>query len=163
MKLTLRHSDIWLLQKYFAALFETIEHDTRGRLQSIRTNMDAPKQVKARTAEKRAKVRYRVGQVLRHKRYQYHAVVTGWDDRCAASDQWINQMRVHELPQGPNQSFYHVLVEDRTTRYVAEENIEILRQEPIPALLDIAGQFFKRWDEDSMTFISNVRDEYPDD
>lgn len=72
-------------------------------------------------------------------------------------------MRVHELPLGPNQSFYHVLVEDKTTRYVAEENIGIVQQGPIPALMEIAGQYFKRWDEDTKVFISNIRDEYPDD
>ena len=72
-------------------------------------------------------------------------------------------MRIHELPRGKSQSFYHVLAEDKSMRYVAEENIEIVQGEPVPALLTIAGQYFKRWDSDAKSFVSNIRDEYPDD
>lgn len=55
-------------------------------------------------------------------------------------------------------------VEDKSMRYVAEENIDIRATDGIsPTLMEIAGQYFKRWDEQSKTFISNIRDEYPDD
>jgi F-box protein 21 len=49
---------------------------------------------------------------------------------------------------------------------VAEENIEIIKPhltELPQSLTAIAGKHFKRWDERSMIFISNVKDEYPDD
>ena len=75
----------------------------------------------------------------------------------------MTEMRIHELPRGKSQSFYHVLAEDKSTRYVAEENIEIMQGDPVPALLTIAGQYFKRWDSDAKSFVSNIRDEYPDD
>jgi F-box protein 21 len=54
-------------------------------------------------------------------------------------------------------------VSDRSVRYVAEENIEI--ETPIVPyeLIGLAGRHFKRWDEDSRSFVSNIRDEYPDD
>lgn len=57
-------------------------------------------------------------------------------------------------------------VEDRSIRYVAEENIQIIM--PTMAtlssrLLDIAGKHFRRWSEDKRKFVSNIRDEYPDD
>ena len=32
-----------------------------------------------------------------------------------------------------------------------------------PKLMAIAGQHFKRWDGTTMKFVSNIRDEYPDD
>ena len=54
-------------------------------------------------------------------------------------------------------------VEDRSVRYVAEENIEIERPEEVRELMELAGRHFKRWDMESRTFISNIRDEYPDD
>lgn len=49
---------------------------------------------------------------------------------------------------------------------MAEENIGPIapRLSDMPhALVAIAGKHFKRWDEDRRMFVSNVRDEYPDD
>ena len=57
----------------------------------------------------------------------------------------------------------HPRVEDRSVRYVAEENIEIIDRKPSPKLMALAGQHFKRWDGTAMRFISNIKDEYPDD
>ena len=54
-------------------------------------------------------------------------------------------------------------VDDRSVRYVAEENIVIVQQEVGPELMALAGQHFKRLDEASRTFVSNIKDEYPDD
>lgn len=54
-------------------------------------------------------------------------------------------------------------VDDRSVRYVAEENIAIVQQEVGPELMALAGQHFKRFDEASRTFVSNIKDEYPDD
>lgn len=169
---------------------------------------------------------YRVGDLFRHRRYRYRAVITGWDATCQASEQWMQQMGVDALPHGRTQSFYHVLVEDHSTRYVAQENIDVItpvsasaqrrrrgrhegggtegevgvsgsgdaqgndggsvseddsgddgqaRQEmpeeedelsragPPLDILRIAGRYFKRWDAVEGRFVSNVRDEYPDD
>jgi len=52
---------------------------------------------------------------------------------------------------------------DRSKRYVAEENIQPLSGEPSAVLTKLAGQFFKRWDTEAQRFISNIKDEYPDD
>lgn len=55
-------------------------------------------------------------------------------------------------------------VEDHSIRYVAEENIQITTPDVVtPSLMAIAGQHFKRWDGTSKVFVSNIRDEYPDD
>jgi len=54
--------------------------------------------------------------------------------------------------------------DDESTRYVAEENIELTATDEIsPTLMAIAGQYFKRWDQKSYSFVSNIKDEYPDD
>lgn len=56
--------------------------------------------------------------------------------------------------------------EDKSVRYVAEENIKLIkpRTGELPEMLmAIAGKHFKRWDEESRTFVSNIKDEYPDD
>jgi F-box protein 21 len=55
-------------------------------------------------------------------------------------------------------------VEDRSARYVAQENIiPVDHPNPPPGLMPWAGRYFKRWDAVRCTFVSNVRDEYPDD
>lgn len=43
-------------------------------------------------------LKYKVGDVLRHKRYQYRGVIVGWDPECQAGEEWIEQMRVDRLP-----------------------------------------------------------------
>jgi F-box protein 21 len=46
---------------------------------------------------------------------------------------------------------------------VAEENIEIIKPDIPISLMSLAGRYFKRWDRESHRFISNIKDEYPDD
>ena len=68
----------------------------------------------------------------------------------------------HSVPR----SLAHIFlrVEDKSVRYVAEENIEVIATaDANSTLMAIAGQHFKRWDQQSKTFISNIKDEYPDD
>ncbi|OAX80374.1 hypothetical protein ACJ72_05294 [Emergomyces africanus] len=57
-------------------------------------------------------------------------------------------------------------VSDKGVRYVAEENIEPISPEISqlpPAFVKMAGKHFKRWDPEARIFVSNIRDEYPDD
>ncbi|OCK80559.1 F-box domain-containing protein [Lepidopterella palustris CBS 459.81] len=122
------------------------------------------KPITARTA-RAASVKYKVGHLFNHRRYRYEGVITGWDTRCGASEEWIRHMDVDSLSQGRHQSFYHVLVCDKSTRYVAEENIKLATGDvrPSEAMLKLAGRYFKRWDLVNGIFVSNIRDEYPDD
>jgi F-box protein 21 len=49
---------------------------------------------------------------------------------------------------------------------VAEENIERLlpRLEALPsALLKVAGKYFKRYDDEAHKFVSNLKEEFPED
>ena len=45
--------------------------------------------------------RFRIGQIISHKRYSYRGVITGWDRTCQASRAWIEQMNVEKLPSAP--------------------------------------------------------------
>ena len=55
---------------------------------------------------------------------------------------------------------------DRSSRYVAEENIRLIEPDPFefsPIFMFEAGQYFKKWDPERSRFVSNLRDEYPED
>jgi len=113
-------------------------------------------------------VKYRVGQVIRHRRRGYVAVIYGWDSNCRMQDQWITLNQIDRLPNGRNQPFYNVFVEDESTRYVAEENVGLLTpsditEDMLSSFPIEIGKWFKRYDPETGTFISNIRDEYPDD
>lgn len=54
-------------------------------------------------------------------------------------------------------------VEDASIRYVAEDNIGIIRHPNVALLMRVAGQYFKRYDQENCRFIANFKEEYPDD
>ncbi|KAL2361022.1 hypothetical protein RJZ56_006095 [Blastomyces dermatitidis] len=160
-------SDVYLIEEYLIPLFENLP-EYAPLLESVRVlraGDEIPKQVRSRTPEHKH-VKYKVGQVFRHRRYDYVAVITGWDAECGAGEQWMQRMGIDRLRAGRHQSFYHVLVSDKSVRYVAEENIDPVSPEISqlpPAFVKLAGKHFKRWDPESRVFVSNIRDEYPDD
>lgn len=53
--------------------------------------------------------------------------------------------------------------EDR--HVVAQDNVEIITDEDEipPELFNVAGKFFKRFDKETCTFVSNIKEFYPDD
>ncbi|KAF9887106.1 F-box protein 21 [Aspergillus nanangensis] len=144
-------SDVYLIQDYILPIFlNMLEHTSlRETLREMLADDEIPKQVKNRNSD-HVNVRYRVGQVFRHRRYNYTAVITGWDTECGANELWVMRMGIDHLQGGRHQGFYNVLVEDRSVRYVAEENIEPITPHfsDLPlGLLSTAGKHFKRWDE----------------
>ncbi|SMQ55401.1 unnamed protein product [Zymoseptoria tritici ST99CH_1A5] len=86
----------------------------------------APQHRNPRTKES---VRYKIGTWMRHKRFGYEGFVVGWDATCGAEERWVEQMRVDELSRGREQGFYNVVADDKTIRYVAEENIIALPED----------------------------------
>ncbi|KAF2129998.1 YccV-like-domain-containing protein [Dothidotthia symphoricarpi CBS 119687] len=160
--------DVALLHQYILPLFAGLPEYTR--LQQFVDSMlqiDARrKPVVRRLATPAARnVGFAIGQLFQHRRYNYEGVVIGWDVACDAGEEWIQNMGVDRLRGGRWQAFYHVLVCDKSIRYVAEENIRPVAPETSPsdAMLRLAGRHFKRWDAARSVFVSNVRDEYPDD
>ena len=82
----------------------------------------------------RAEVTFRVGQVVRHQKYGYRGVITGWDQKCQESIPWKRKNRIHTLKNEENQPFYNLLVDVRDDQlrqrtYAAEENLEIEKGE----------------------------------
>ncbi|CZT42417.1 uncharacterized protein RSE6_02323 [Rhynchosporium secalis] len=157
--------DASLIEKYLVPLHNNTGQGTlQDGLRIIRAADQTPKQVRRRnTPAGKDGVRYKVGQVFRHRRYAYTAAITGWDIECGMGSDWMAHNDVDSLSRGRNQSFYHALVEDASVRYVAEENIEIIEPEVPTSLMSLAGRYFNRWDKERHVFISNIRDEYPDD
>lgn len=58
--------------------------------------------------------------IMKHQRYNYLCVITGWDERCRASPEWMSEMGVDELKYGANQPFYTVFADDGSSRYAAQ-------------------------------------------
>lgn len=79
-------------------------------------------------------LKYRVGMIVMHTRYNYRCVIYGWDESCEMSESWMIRMRVDQLQMGRRQPFYHVLVEDGTTRYAAQENLEPCTMADLPVI-----------------------------
>lgn len=103
--------DLGLVEKTALPLFRSRPYYEQlyNKVQHMRAEDNRPKKRKARGKTVQNNVRYKVGQVFRHKRYDYHAIITGWDVECEAGEAWIAQMNVRSLPGGEHQAFYHVM------------------------------------------------------
>lgn len=103
-------SDIFLVEQHIVPLFRGLfEHEhILESLHVMRAVDEIPKQVRRRSSAKK-NIRYKVGQVFQHRRYQYRAIITGWDSECGAGEQWMQRMGIDRLQAGRHQSFYHVL------------------------------------------------------
>ncbi|CAO1615071.1 unnamed protein product [Jaminaea pallidilutea] len=76
-------------------------------------------------------VQYGIGSLFSHRRYGYRGVIVGWDAQCDASPEWMRQMQVDSLPAGGrHQPFYNVIVDDGSSRYVAQCNIRMDETQP---------------------------------
>lgn len=183
--------DIGLIEKYIPPMFETErEHNILMHLITTARTADRNRKAPSSRSERTQNVKLKIGTHFKHRRYGYEGVIVGWDIKCGAEQRWMEQMRVDDLPRGreqpfynsvydapkkrPGRAYYYVIgkaradtsslsADDKSVRYVAEENIEVDESEPSEALLQLAGRYFKRWDKGERRFVSNVRDEYPDD
>jgi hemimethylated DNA binding protein len=79
------------------------------------------------------------GQLVQHKHYAYHGVITATDSVCRASEEWYGSNRSQP---DRNQPWYHVLVDgsDACT-YAAQENLES-DPEGLPIQHPLLEQFF---------------------
>ncbi|CAK7208448.1 hypothetical protein SCUCBS95973_000106 [Sporothrix curviconia] len=146
------------------------------------------------------KVLYRIGQVFRHRRFDYVGIINGWspDDpttlpspnnmsmtetASSASDaeDSSGSGRVTPVPSagadvgggggaggGPRRrksAFYTCLRLGVERQVVAQRNIEIVTDPAAipPPLMFLAGKHFKRFVPETCTFVSNLREFFPDD
>ncbi|CAI6338883.1 unnamed protein product [Periconia digitata] len=163
--------DVSLLERHVVPYFANSNNREGAQLEkfarTIRTNDRLAKPVKSRVSHDPTDevVYYQIGQLIKHVRYQYEGVIIGWDTSCEQDEEWIQVMQVDTLSAGRNQAFYHILASDKSLRYVADQNIipTGATSEPTNAMLKLAGRYFKRWDRSTGCFVSNIRDEYPED
>jgi F-box protein 21 len=102
--------DVYLIEQHLVPLFHGLPEQQYilETVRVMRAGDEMPRQVRRRTAEHK-NVKYRIGQVFRHRRYEYRAIIIGWDAECGAGEQWMQRMGIDRLQAGRYQSFYHVL------------------------------------------------------
>ena len=102
--------DVDLVETHILTLFRN--HPEYGSLldvvQTIRFE-DITPQPKQSRRELLKTVKYKVGQVFRHRTHAYTGMIIGWDTRCLQDQEWIDRMEVDRLRGGRNQCFYNVM------------------------------------------------------
>ena len=78
-----------------------------------------------------SRARFRIGQPIHHKRFDYRGVIIDVDPMFCGTEEWYQVMATSRPPK--DRPWYHVLVHDAGHRtYVAERNLEPdLSVEPI--------------------------------
>lgn len=71
-------------------------------------------------------IKYAIGLIMKHKIHGYMCVITGWDTYCTATTEWMNEMNVGGLVDGPGQPFYNIFVDDGSCHYVAQGNMLLI-------------------------------------
>ena len=72
---------------------------------------------------KSSEAKFRVGQIVRHRLFDYRGVVFDADPVFAMTDEWYDQMARSRPPK--DEPWYHVLVDGAVhTTYVAQRNLE---------------------------------------
>lgn len=116
------------------------------------------------------KVRYSVGQVFVHKKYGYKGIIYGFDSSCQRDDEWMSQMQITDRYQ----PFYYVLPDEedarkllggvRLTKYVAEENIEIITSKSTRIVHRALENYFVGYSNSFQRYVPTKRlqFEYPD-
>lgn len=103
--------DVALIEQCVEPLFQHLPlyQPLRHMISVTRDADERPKPSHPRDGTVAGRVKYKVGQLFRHRRYGYVGLITGWDAKCEAREDWMQRMGVDELPGGRRQSFYHVL------------------------------------------------------
>ncbi len=72
----------------------------------------------------KSKPKFCVGQLIRHKKFDYHGVILGVDPEFNNTDEWYETMARSRPPK--DQPWYHVKVHaQESVRYVAERHLEL--------------------------------------
>ncbi|KAK1133940.1 hypothetical protein K0M31_011727 [Melipona bicolor] len=126
-----QYMDLTELVKTLENMQQDLELISRGQaniiLQTFQTLQRCQKKLQPEEEVKLKRrvpsVKYAIGLIMTHRIHGYFCVITGWDTRCMASTEWMNEMNVDELDQGASQPFYNILLDDGSYHYVAQENL----------------------------------------
>jgi len=80
-------------------------------------------------------MQFRVGQVVKHKKWGYRGVIIAWDEEARAPQNWLEEMHKNN-PEWKTQPNYAILVDTRDRpapqiTYVPQENIEVIKHTKI--------------------------------
>ncbi|KAI0409358.1 hypothetical protein F4802DRAFT_546302 [Xylaria palmicola] len=177
--------DSWLIEKYVCPMYDSFVHRqanwelpskrVRDQIRDIRrvdASVRAPRRRSDLAGEIR--VRFRVGQVFKHRRYDYHGIIIGWTTEGAGGiANWDESSSSRDLWQGHSEPYYrcmvgtdgsdhHIIAEGSIEAVELRGGLEVLPPE-IKDLVPMAGKFFKRWDGENGVFVSNLRELFPED
>ncbi|KAI0121651.1 hypothetical protein BJ170DRAFT_588003 [Xylariales sp. AK1849] len=178
--------DAWLVEKYVCPMYDTFaapgrrqnawelpSKRVRDQIKKIRL-ADSTERPPRRRSELASSVpvKFRIGQVFKHKRYDYHGIILGWSvDETSGSmglddtSSWSNNKSVqpyYRCMVSTDGSDHHIVSEDSMEAVDLQGGVEVLPKD-IRDLMPMAGKFFKRWDADTGSFISNLRESFPED
>ena len=90
------------------------------------------------------KAKFKIGQVIHHKLFDYTGVVFDIDPIFQGSEEWYEQVARSHPPK--NEPWYHVLVHDTEhTTYVAERNLD-LKENPKAIQHPLINSLFVKFD-----------------
>jgi len=110
-------------------------------------------------------VQFRVGQVVKHKRWGYRGVIIGWDETARAPGSWLEEMHKGN-PRWRGQPNYAVLVDTRDRpapqiTYVPQENLDVVKHTAI--LHPSTEDYFENFDGSQYLPRPWLRTVYPRD
>ncbi|KAK4216350.1 hypothetical protein QBC37DRAFT_417010 [Rhypophila decipiens] len=181
--------DAWIVEKYLVPLYDAFVNAQQQQRQrdgwesvheilAMLRNLDNRRPTVSRryTEEICTRVRYKIGQVFRHKRYGYIGIINGWDATGTSSLPTPHYLAGEETDEEtltpgeygrsrPVKTFYTCLRPTVDRLRVSQDNMEIITDPSLipETLFYLAGKFFKRFDRDTCTFVSNLKEYYPDD
>lgn len=164
---TLQQMDLTEFVKILENMQKNLELTSRGQaniiLQTFQALQKCPKPEEEVKPKKRVPgVKYAIGLIMRHKIHGYLCVITGWDARCMASIEWMNEMGVDELEEGADQPFYNISVDDGSCYYVAQENL-LLAPNPEWINHHAIGKYFYKFNGTHYVPNAEKAREYPED
>ncbi|KAL7923204.1 Transglutaminase-like superfamily domain-containing protein [Trichoderma austrokoningii] len=114
----------------------------------------------------------RIGQVFRHRRYRWLGVVTSWDERESQLShfEFSPEIPADAPPVLPGTSryvfFYSCLAaREAEPHIISASNIQPITDPTLvtEGMFPTAGKYFKRFDAATCRFVSNIREEFPQD
>ena len=90
------------------------------------------------------KAKFKIGQIVHHKLFDYSGVIFDIDPIFQSSDEWYEQVAQSRPPK--NKPWYHVLVHAAEhTTYVAEQNLD-LEENPKVIKHPLINSLFSKFD-----------------
>ena len=90
------------------------------------------------------KAKFKIGQIVHHKLFDYTGVIFDIDPIFQSSDEWYEQVAISRPPK--NNPWYHVLVHDAEhSTYVAERNLDT-EEHPKAIQNPLVNSLFSKFD-----------------